>query len=101
MAGLRCVGKPQASLSHLVELTRFGRRRGYEASSETEQIQRRLREALRRASATAPEAHRLTDFSEMLADDTPLLVFGNIRRLGLAVKSNVAQVAKAVFWPFL
>ena len=74
---------------------------GYEASSETEQIQRRLREALRRASATAPEAHRLTNFSEMLADDTPLLVFGNIRRLGLAVKSNAAQVAKSAFWPFL
>ena len=41
---------------------------GYEAVSETEQIQIRLREALRRASDSAPESQRLTNFSETLAE---------------------------------
>ena len=56
-------------------------------------------EALRRLNEIAPSAGRLGNLMDMVAEDTPMLVFSNVRRLGMAARQRATFIARSAMWP--
>ena len=57
--------------------------------------------ALSRLDALTPVAGSLRNFSELLAADTPVLVFGHLRRLGHTAREIVTRLVATAVWPVL